>query len=151
MSEPDAYVENGPDGLVLHDPAADGMIAAVEAHNRSIAIHNCRELLKVNQERREYFKQRVVERLFDPKGVVIVFLDMNDTFASVLGVALMPGHDWQAYRDAGQVPVARGLAMREGVVEFLRQCFPDLADKLAGEQELAVLAMTDGYGLVEPA
>lgn len=43
-------------------------------------------------------------------------------FRSIIpGDALMPGTDWQAIRDQGQVPFARGLAGREGqgMLDFL--------------------------------
>lgn len=57
-----------------------------------------------------------------------------------LAESLMPDHDWQQYRDLGQVPMARGLAVREGIQNLL-----DLLDKEAGEK---LRAITTGVAVI---
>jgi hypothetical protein len=60
----------------------------------------------------------------------------------------MPGHDWQAYRDRGEVPYARGLASREGLQEGLDTLDPEAATKLRETKgETAIIVMD--FGVVE--
>ena len=137
--------------LVLVDDTALGVIAAVEAHNRGVAYQNCLVIKRHNAERIEHFKRRAVERLLPPKDAVLVILDADDQLGGALAEHLMRGHDWQQYRDKGQIPLARGLAMREGIVEVLRGVLPELARQLETEEELALLILHGGTGLVERA
>lgn len=56
----------------------------------------------------------------------------------------MPGCDWQAMRDGGEVPFARGLAGREGIQDVI-----DILDKEEGEilrahKGLAVVVVDHG-------
>ncbi|HMG13699.1 MAG TPA: hypothetical protein VK571_10995 [Gemmatimonadaceae bacterium] len=53
---------------------------------------------------------------------MLLILNVDDLLGDELAAMLMPGHDWQAYRDQGQVPFARGLAGRQwmqGILELL--------------------------------
>jgi len=51
----------------------------------------------------------------DPGEHVVVCIDMDDPIWAPLGDILMPGHDWDQYRRVGQKPIARGIAMRDGI------------------------------------
>jgi len=88
--------------LVLDDPAALGMI-------RAVGKHNCTKTLELNAERISHFRQRIEERGDSPNDMMIVIINVDDNEMSAgLADALMPGHDWQAYRDRGEVPFAPG-------------------------------------------
>ena len=72
---------------------------------------------------------------------------LRDTLAD----ALMPGHDWAAVRAAGQVPYARGLADRAGMVAALERFAPKAANalaRLACRGELGVLVVDHGVACV---
>src|SRR6185436_4774477 len=54
--------------------------------------------------------------LDDPTAVaVVVLLNVDDVHGGPIADMLMPGHNWQEIRDRGEVPFARGLAMRSGI------------------------------------
>ena len=46
-----------------------------------------------------------------PSEVAMVVIDVDDASWTPLAEKLMPGHDWQQYRDREEVPVARGSVM----------------------------------------
>ena len=79
---------------------------------RAVGKHNCINTLKMNADRVEDFKERVAIRGLANADVVIVVMNVNDHNGAMLADALMPGHDWQAIRDRGETPFARGLARR---------------------------------------
>lgn len=110
MREKEATVHEIEGQLVLVDPQA-------EAYARAFGQYKCRATFKLNQDRIDYFSER--SKNYPPGKVVIVILNMDDPIGAVLGDALMPGHDWAAIREQGQVPFARGLAGRSGVVDFM--------------------------------
>lgn len=130
--------------LVLHDPVAAGMISAVNKHN-------CRNTLEINADRVEHFKRRMMERGLAPTEAVIVLLNVDDPNGSQIAEALMPGHNWQEYRDRGEVPFARGLAMREGIEGALNIFDKDAADKLREMTGVAVVVVDHGVAEVFPA
>ncbi len=134
MTYPDAYVTTGPNGeLVLVDPAAEGMIAAVEAHNLKIAKRNCQTFFEQQKDRVEHFIGRMKARNLTQKDVVIVLVDVDDPSGGPLAKLLMPDtppEHWQQFRDKGQVPIARGLAIRDGLQEFVDLLDPGEAGTL---------------------
>lgn len=109
--------------IVLEDPIAVDFIRAVEKHN-------CGNFLEANLDSVERFKRRAHERQLSPADVVVVLLAVDDPNGSALADILMPGCDWQTIRDRGEVPVARGLAGREGIQRALEIIDPDAAQKL---------------------
>ncbi len=125
--------------LVMVDPVG----AAVA---RAVMKHNCDGTLAANAARVAHFKHRVRE-MGHVGAVVIVLINVDDGHGSVLADALMPGSDWQQYRDRGEVPFARGLAMRDGVQKFLELIDTDAADKLRAMDGLAVVVVD--YGVAE--
>ena len=126
--------------LVLDDPVAVTMIHAVEKHN-------CRNTLELNADRVAHFKCRLTERGMTPDQAVIVLLNVDDVHGGPLADILMPGHDWQEIRDRGEIPFARGLAMRDGIQEALGAFDKDAATKLQGMSEVAVVVVD--HGVVE--
>ena len=115
MSEVNAYVTTENGHLVLHDPTAEGVITAIDYHNRNIAYENCQEIYEQSAERIKYFCQRFEEKGYDPTKYCIVIVQIDDPYGSVIGNALMPGTNWQTIRDQGLEPFARGIADREYV------------------------------------
>ena len=118
---------------------------------RAVNKHNCRALFSLNAERVQHFTARAVARGLTSADVVIVLINVDAPYGSTLADALMPGHDWQAYRDRGETPVARGLAGREGIAEAVRFIDPATADKLAAMSGLAVVVVDCGTVEVFPA
>jgi hypothetical protein len=119
---PRAVVREVDGQLVLDDPDALAMIRAVEKHNTLI-------LYEANRERIEHFKNRIVELGRSPKDLAIVIINVDDPNGGPIADALMPGVNWDDARARGEVPLARGLAGREGM-----QGVVDLLDKEAGDK-----------------
>lgn len=126
--------------LVLIDPHA---VAVIEA----VSKYNCKELFSLNIERIEHFKNRITEKKLTPKEVVIVCINVDDPNGKVITDMLMPGYDWQAIRDQGQIPIARGLAQRDGMQEILEVFDKEAAEKLKQSVEVAVVVID--YGVAE--
>jgi hypothetical protein len=127
--------------LVLEDPVAVAVIGAVSKHN-------CKNTLEMNADRVAYFKRRLAERGMTPDQAVIVLLNVDDPHGGPLADMLMPGHNWQEYRDKGEVPFARGLAMREGIQLVLPHIDKEAAEKLRGMTEVAVVVVDHGVAEV---
>ena len=147
MEEPQAVVRIVDGKIVLDDPAAEGMIAAVRHHNRGIAKQNCKLTFDLNVDRVEHFKNRIAERGFTPDDVVIVLISVDDPHGGPLADMLMPNHDWQQYRDKGEKPIARGLATREGIQEDLETFDKQAAHALKYWKGIAVVVVD--YGVAE--
>ena len=123
--------------MVLLDPEA---VAAIRAVNK----YNCRFLLEANAERVEYFTRRIAEREDDPRDVMIVVLNVDDRLGGLFADELMPGHDWQSYRDRGELPVARGLAGRRSITDVLTTLDADSASELRAIDGMAVMVVDHG-------
>ena len=137
---PRAYITHASDGsLVLVDPDASAMIAA-------LGKDACKRLLAANAEWVEHFAARAQGR----DDVCFVLLDVDDPRGAALAAVLMPGHDWQPYRDRGEKPLARGLAMLSGMVSVLEGISDGLASAwmFCGDDDLPIVVMTEGAVLV---
>ncbi|MDB5224822.1 MAG: hypothetical protein JWO43_444 [Candidatus Adlerbacteria bacterium] len=81
--------------------------------------------------------------------VVMVCIKVDSRWRWIVD-QLMPGADWQQYRDQGQEPVARGSAMWP-ICEAVADELPDLKDALLeipAEGRVKVIALDDGGGTV---
>lgn len=137
---PRAYITHACDGsLVLVDPDASAIIAA-------LGKDACKRLLAANAERLAHFAERARGR----DDVCFVLLDVDDARGAALADVLMPGHDWQQYRDRGEKPLARGLATFAGMVGVLEEIQDGLASAwmFCGDNDLPVVVMTEGAVLV---
>ena len=142
-SGPVATVREVDGKLVLDDPQAVAMI-------RAIAKHNCERTLDAHRDRIAHFVGRAKVLGRSVEDTVIVLLNVDDPIGGALAEALMPGTDWQPFRDRGEVPFARGLAGREGIVSAL-DTFDDEAAKTLREfagPELAVVVVDYGVAVV---
>jgi hypothetical protein len=120
--------------LVLEDSVAEGVIAAVNSHNYRLAMLTCRKVFEAQHDRIKHFTKRAVELGYTNKDLVIVLINVDTEFGRPLAEMLMPDHDWQQYRDKGEIPFARGLAGREGVQAYL-----DAGDKLTAAEDLKLI------------
>lgn len=105
------------------------------------------QLLAESEERIAHFARRVRERGLNPSAVVIVVLDVDHPIGGLLADVLMPGHDWQRYRDEGARPVARGIATLDGIADVVAAAWGDTcAEKLrsAPPGSVAVCCIGDG-------
>lgn len=125
--------------LVLDDP--DALAVA-----RAVAKHNCRGLAEANAERVAHFVGRVEALRRD--DLVIVVINVDDPNGGLIADALMPGHDWQAYRDRGELPIARGLAARAGVALAVATFDADAAEKLHDAAYTPLLVVDHGVAEV---
>ncbi len=123
--------------LVLDDPVAAEVITVV-------AKHNCKATLDLNAERVAHFKGRLDELGKTPEKCVIVVLNVDDAHGGPIADLLMPGHNWQAIRDQGEIPFARGLAERNGIEDILYHFDPAAAEKLRNFEGLAVVVVDHG-------
>lgn len=142
--QPRATVREISGQLVLDDPDAVAVM-------RAVGKHNCRGTLEINADRVEHFKHRLAERGLSPTEAVIVLLNVDDPNGGQIAEALMPGHNWQEYRDRGEVPFARGLAMREGIEGTLDIFDKEAADKLREMMVAAVVVVDHGVAEIFPA
>jgi hypothetical protein len=126
---------------VLDDPVAVGVI-------RAVAKSNCRRTFDLNADRVMYFQGRMGQCGRSPDDVVIVLINADDPNGGPLAERLMPGHDWQQYRDQGQVPFARGLAVRHYIEGFL-QVFDEPAAKKLKEMAGKIAVVVVDYGVAE--
>jgi len=138
---PHATVREVDGQLVLDDPDAMAMIGA-------IGKHNCKNTLQINADRVAHFKQRLEDRGMTPEQGVIVLLNVDDVHGGPLADMLMPGHNWQEIRDRGEVPFARGLAMRDGIQEILDTFDKNAAEKLRDMTTVAVVVVDHGVAEV---
>jgi hypothetical protein len=134
----EATVKQMPDGqLILDDPAAIGVF-------RAVSKHNCKLTLDANADRVAHFRERAKTLGYGPDQVVIVVINVDAMYGAELAEGLMPGHDWQSYRDRDEVPIARGLAAISGIHEFLLMVDRDASDKLSNFDGLAVIVVDHG-------
>lgn len=111
---------------------------------RAIEKHNCKELLRLNTGRMLHFVLRMKQRGYSPNDVVVTCINVDDPNGGPIADLLMPGQDWQAFRDQGQIPIARGLAGREGIQTILQQFDCDAADKLQRTPGIAIVVIDRG-------
>ena len=135
------------DGVaVLYDPAAEGVMAAVDAHNYNIAKMNCMRVFNLNADRIAHFKSRAVTLGKSDQDVVIVIINVDDVHGRDLAEALMPGQEsmWQGFRDNGETPYARGLAARDGIQNCMNVLDKNAAEKMRLLPGLLVVVVDHG-------
>jgi len=124
-----------PDGtLGLIDPTAVAMVTAVNKYN-------CTTTFEAQSDRVQHFIKRMEVLHKSPEEVVIVLINADDIHGRHLADILMPGHDWQQYRDRGEAPFARGLAERAGIQEALWVIDQNAAEKLRNTKGIAVVVI----------
>lgn len=129
--------------LVLDDP--DGL-AVLTAVNK----HNCKNTFREQAERVVYFATRASARSPSDTPCVMVILNADEELGGNMAEILMPGNgaQWQAMRDADQVPFARGLAGREGMQRVLDEFDAVAAEKLRLMTDVLPVVVMD-YDVIE--
>ena len=130
--------------IILDDPQALEFINAIKSHQ-------CFETLKLHSERVVHFKKRVKELNRTPDDTVLTIANVDDEKGALFTQMLMPNIDWQVFRDRGEIPFSRGLAVREGVQDFLDTVDPKVADKLRSWKGLAVVIVDHDTFEIFPA
>ncbi len=133
LNTPTAIVRSVGGQLVMEDPVASAVISA-------IGKRNCIATLTMNADRVAHFKRRLAELNRTPADTVIVLINADDPYGRPFADLLMPGADFQQFRDAGQVPYARGLAGRDFMQDGLDALDPEAAKTLR--------EMTEGIAVV---
>lgn len=133
----------GSDGSIV--PVTSEQLTDDQLANTYLAM----DLYKHNAERMGHFKQKVEALGRSGADTVITLLNVDDPVGKVLADIVMPGHDWQKFRDAGETPVARGMVTKGAIPEFLTHYgYTKTADELAMTDELKVLVISSGVALV---
>jgi hypothetical protein len=109
---------------------------------------SCVETLMIQIDRVLHFTKRIQELGKSPDEVVITLLNVDDDFGRYLADELMPGYDWQAIRDTGATPYARGLAGREGIQNMLDELDYDAGQKLRKAGSVVTVVVMD-HGAIE--
>ncbi len=135
---PYAIVKNGK--IVLIDPTAHALMQAVNKHN-------CENTYLAQLDKINHFKNRITEKELDPQSVVINIIHVDARYGFEIAEMLMPGHDWQQYRDKGEEPFASGISLKEGIIEIIATFDKEAAEKLKQMKEIPVVVIN--YGVVE--
>jgi hypothetical protein len=138
----EAYVTEIDGQLVLIDPVAAGVIEAVNSYN-SKQYNHCIITFHSQIDRVVHFAKRIKELNNDPKNVVILLANVDNDLGAALADALMPGYDWQQFRDRGEVPFARGLVARAGIQSLLDNINPSEGEKLRNANDNIVVLVVD--------
>lgn len=107
-------------------------------------------LYDLNETRLAQLAYRALRRGVSPDDLFIVCIDVDDESWRDLVEELMPGHDWQEYRDRGETPVARG-SVTSGIREYLSEVVPDIKNALNGplpKDAIRVIVMAEGGAAV---
>jgi hypothetical protein len=118
-----------------------GVMLAVDAYNMQ-------PVLNEQADRVLHFARRAAELGYGGHEVCIVLLNADCPAAAPLANELMPGENWQQYRDAGALPFARGLAGRPFVQAYLELVNPAAAEVFKAKEGLPVLLMHNGRAAV---
>lgn len=131
----EAYVTQDENGQpILVDPQAHGVMLA-------IGKHYCDNILKMNEDRVAHLRERARQLGKSPHEAVIVLVNADDPHGAVLADILMPGHDWNQFRAIGKIPFARGLAGRQGVIDFIKAFEPsaEIPDPDSADVQVVVI------------
>lgn len=133
----EAYVTVINGKTVLVDPVGYAFMQAV---NKS----NCKETFDMNADRIQHFKNRIAEKQLDPKTVVITIINVDAPYGGEIAEALMPGFDWQQFRDKSERLFARGLTMKEGMLEIIALFDKEAAKKINKVAGIPVIVVDHG-------
>ena len=98
----------------------------------SLAAQVRDDLFQLNIKRLEQFAFRALQKGSRPDQFIVVCIDVDDPAWTEVVDGLMPGYDWQQYRDRGEKPVARGTAHASGLRGYLGIAVPDIEVALTG-------------------
>jgi len=83
-------------------------------------------LYNMNEDRlRELVVRSKVKEKEDGREYTVVCILVDDKAWTWFVDLLMPNHDWQAYRNRGEIPVARGVVPKKLVEEVIDRPLPE--------------------------
>lgn len=129
-----AYVTVIDGKTVLIDPVG---YAVMQAVNKS----NCENTYLSQMDRVKHFKNIITEKEIDPTTVVIVLINIDSPYGGEIAEVLMPGHDWQQYRDQGEIPFARGIMLKEGMIEIIATFDKEASEKITKIESVPVVVI----------
>ncbi len=133
---------SGPSGNITPDPGYP--ISAEQLAKTAAAM----ELFWANTDRVGHFMRRVTELGRSGADTVITLVDADDPVGGILADNLVPNCDWQQFRDRGEMPIARGLAEKDAIHDFLKVAgFDEAAAELQGTDQLRIVVITEGIAL----
>lgn len=135
-----AYVTVIDGKTVLIDPVGYAVIQAVNKIN-------CENTYIAQMDKIKHFKNRITEKGLNPDNVVIIVINVDSPYGPEIADAIMPGHNWQQYRDKGEVPFATGLAIKEGMIEMIALFDKEASEKVTQIKGVPVIVVN--YGVVE--
>ena len=115
---------------------------------QAIDKHNCRATFDANKDRIDHFKNRIRELGRHASDTVIVVINVDAPYGQGLADVLMPGFDWQAIRDRGEVPFARGLADRNFLENIVADIDIELGRRFKDKREYFCVVVVD-HGVVQ--
>ena len=131
------------DGRVIPDPNAEpseAIVAQLEAAH-AFAQANAADIKRL--------KEAAVANGRTGADSAIVLIHVDDRRGHLLADFLMPGHDWQQYRDAGAEPIARGPTDKDLLVAFLSETgLGTAATELQSSDELMTVVLHSDMALV---
>ncbi len=102
--KPEAMVREVNGQLVLEDPMAVAVAGVVERWN----LYNADPAAV----------KRLELRAKEKGDFAVIVIDVDASWTDLADV-LMPGHDWQQYRDRGEKPIGRGVVPRDALVDLV--------------------------------
>ncbi len=106
----------------------------------------------MNGTRVRHFADRIPLLDKTAADTVIVIINVDDPYGGPIAEGLMPGYNWQPFRDRNEIPFARGLANRAEMQEILSKFDKDAANKLEKmPNEIAVVVVDHLAADVFPA
>jgi hypothetical protein len=84
------------------------------------------ELFKLNLEALKRLMDNVIAKGMTNETAMLVCIHVDDGWWE-LTEALMPGHDWQQYRDRNEKPIARGSVHKPTMVDLISLVAPELS------------------------
>lgn len=100
-------------------------------------------ILDMNLHHVLYFKMLMEEQELSPDKVVIVVADYDDKYGRRFAKMILPGFNWQAFKDQGGEPLALGLACRKKASKEIKRINPQLLFDLAGVKETPVVVIAE--------
>lgn len=148
MSEITARVIVNNGQMLLQDPASEGMIAAIEDHNRKIAYANCDRIYDQNSGRIQQYRKKFDMGEYDSAQFCIVVIQVDDEHGGPISELLMPDYDWQPIRDQGLEPIARGITDRQFIHDTIAMFDENAADELDATTDCAVVVIAHSVAKV---
>ncbi len=87
-------------------------------------------LFQLNRERLAVMAASALNKGLKHDEFVMTLIDVDDSTWRPIVEQLMPGHDWQSYRDRGEKPISRGSAMASPLLSILSALVPDVETAL---------------------